>query len=413
MYELGQEYGAYLDAPNYTNPWHHNGYKAGYVKAPHGEMPIFLIVPLGDFDTYIFNELLGPGVGVLELPGIYDGPILGSCGIFESRPAASGPGDFLYGTNLDQDANEFFEAQDVNPMVALDVSFLSSQHIDQALSISSDGNHIMVVDPEVCWALLMWAGSINSNATMYVKSNPSKKVGDIVGNGSLREDNLEENTFTNGLSTFRNGLGLTSPETDPCADSGNTGDAELSKAGAFIGFLTGDANDRNFRITFTSSTEYEVEYSDDSGESWDTDVADGNRLEDCIFKDALCFIYYDRWTGTPDIGDVFTFEVNPDCNTIEIPVLFNGSSCYTVDHVNCLVGGDTVFTGDSFGPVVDYLDTGATDILEDYLTAIFGKAGISNVVTVDSRIYEENGGSVHCGTNARREIPTYNWWEFE
>ena len=66
-------------------------------------------------------------------------------------------------------------------------------------------------------------------------------------------------------------------------------------------------------------------------------------------------------------GDQFTFDAEPTCKTIEMPVLFwydGGAVAYTVDHVNSLVDGSTVITGDPYGPNVSYSSggTGATAI---------------------------------------------------
>jgi len=89
-----------------------------------------------------------------------------------------------------------------------------------------------------------------------------------------------------------------------------------------------------------------------------------------------------------------------------------GARAYTIDHVNSLsdegatVG--TVFTGDPFGPCVL---PGAGDILAQYAAFAFLWAGYQNILLVDSRYYHNGYGDVRCGTNAKRAIPTYNWWE--
>ena len=119
-------------------------------------------------------------------------------------------------------------------------------------------------------------------------------------------------------------------------------------------------------------------------------------------------------------GDDFEFEANPGCTTLEMPVLFRytsyrsgGASAYTIDHVNCLVDGSSVFTGDAFGPVVNHLGTNS-DILMHYVKNLFQKASLTVVETPDlpdSLPYHNNIGDIHCGTNVRRVIPIYKWWQ--
>ena len=77
---------------------------------------------------------------------------------------------------------------------------------------------------------------------------------------------------------------------------------------------------------------------------------------------------------------------------------------YTTDHVNCLVDGDTVFTGQTHE-----VDTG--NVLEDCVQALFQKAGFTDVNFSDSSFYHDSSGDIHCGTNVQRERPMYKWWE--
>ena len=89
---------------------------------------------------------------------------------------------------------------------------------------------------------------------------------------------------------------------------------------------------------------------------------------------------------------------------------------YTTDHVNCLVDGDTVFTGQTH-------EEGTGNVIQDYVEALFGKAGYrykpenpddDNIIDVDSSCYHKGDGDIHCGTNARRVIPdSYKWWDHE
>jgi len=55
----------------------------------------------------------------------------------------------------------------------------------------------------------------------------------------------------------------------------------------------------------------------------------------------------------------------------------------------------------------------ATDILMHYTREAMELAGYTNIVAPDSRVYHNGVGNIHCGTNARRTIPAYNWWEMD
>ena len=99
-----------------------------------------------------------------------------------------------------------------------------------------------------------------------------------------------------------------------------------------------------------------------------------------------------------------------------MPVLFYKeywglSAAFTTNHINSLADGDTVFTGNAYGPgVLD--DPNEPDILMNYVEKLLKKAGFSDVNDADSRVYHNGLGDIHCGTNVQRVIPDYNWWEF-
>ncbi|MCH8828848.1 MAG: hypothetical protein IID45_04645 [Planctomycetes bacterium] len=92
-------------------------------------------------------------------------------------------------------------------------------------------------------------------------------------------------------------------------------------------------------------------------------------------------------------------------------VQFARADAYTVDHANLLDDGTTIITGNAYGSSVNYDGTGAKDILKEYVTAMFQKAGYTNIMMTDVRNYHDDFGSLHCGTNVRRILPALNWWE--
>jgi len=116
-------------------------------------------------------------------------------------------------------------------------------------------------------------------------------------------------------------------------------------------------------------------------------------------------------------NDTFTFIADPTCTTIEMPVLFTEHRHYdgfalalTINHVNCMVDGTTVFSGDP-------QESGT--VMGAYVENLFRKAGYDDPADSDDGIflaisswYHNSWGNIHCGTNTRRTWPsTFNWWD--
>jgi len=436
--------------------WHQDTYEIGYAKAPYGDMSVVLPLPRvhrtgSKAQDLIHQEYLSGERGVYsKLPQISsDSGEMG--GDLESIPTLGTPGHFFHGESFNGSrVTSFFQAQDVNEELEVDTSWLAVGHVDELTSRLPDGQHVLIADPEVAWALLLWAGSIDDSMDMLI-GNYSSSLGcgsdyapyslaEVVGCTQFRDENI---SFDSGslmepggsndgkqLNTFRSKLGLESPETIPDASEGSS--AVLAKGGAFVGFI--GSNERMFRLTFTSSTTYTVEYSD-NGSNWTASNSltgsSGNIGEDSVFPEAKFFIFKHWWSGTPQSGDVFTFSVHTESATLEMPVLYHTYDTYgflatTNNVVNCLIDGNTVIIADHHGPEgIDYM--GGDDevenilntliegeqgnILRDYTEVMFKKYGFEKVIRVDELYYHTRQGSVHCGTNVEREIPSYNWWE--
>jgi hypothetical protein len=437
--KLGAKYPDHLDATcSGQEPWQEEGYEVGYVKAPYGSMPVFLVSPRayreGSYNViakFVHNTRLDPNVGVwwgLEHKGDPEAPELkfNSTGNIDSRPHYAEPGDFFFGVGMGDSLKDFFNAQDINPPLGVNTNWLYVGHVDEVISFASDGQHTIIVDPEVYWALLVWADSIDwYEAKVLVCTYPESPyhrwVYRILTN--YYNDNLSEYNFNivmapYALPSIRTDLNLPSPETVTRRYSGN---GELTKGGAFVGFFP-NSNKRKYRITFSNSTDYSLEYKELPSGNWISEsnpysisiTCDIDINQDCIFKDAGCFILKHWWGGTFQQGDYFEFEADPSCSTIEMPVLFFelnwgqiiGATAYTINHVNCLVDGQTVFTGQTHEQNTD-------NVIGDYVSALFQKAGYNTIIEADSQNYHRVGGDIHCATNAQRIIPDYNWWECE
>jgi hypothetical protein len=424
-----------------------DGFEIGYVKAPYAEMPVLLVSPRAMTRSmvlakYAHNTLLKKGFGICtKIQDLYSSPSAcnsyQSFGNFECMPLANTPGKHFFGQSLDDRIEEFIQnGQAVNGNMPTNTDWLCVGHVDEVVSFSSDGTHVIVADSEVCWGLLLWAKSINSSAEMLEDMKPDGifgpvTVGDVVdGHESLSRDFNVENTgvgacvmLPGNLPKVRSDCGLPANEPESTPFGVKTGKAILRKGGAFIGFFPGNPPaKRHFMIQFTSNMEYELSYYE-AGTSWKLDRGGARRDRDEVFTKGLCFILKNWWDiskGLPSIGDTFFFYANPSSKVIEMPVLFWKENIiptyralnYTNNHVNCIVNGSKVLTAKSFGPTVDYLGTKG-NILEDYAIKMFQLAGYSaaGVLTAKDLWYSNKAGSLHCGTNVEREIPSYNWWE--
>ncbi len=207
------------------------------------------------------------------------------------------------------------------------------------------------------------------------------------------------------------------------ADPGNAGSESLVKGKAFVAFLSGK---RYFQIRFNNSTEYNVYYTNDPelpAYEWAMDPHTGVIGQDEVFADAKAYIlgYWWHTSGLgAAMGDTFSFSADPATDIVEVPVLFQagydrygqyaGAIAFTSDSVNALVDGNWIFTPETYGPVVNFSGSGASDILHDYVAAAFGLCGYLDVNFVDARYYHDWEGSVHCGTNAIRAI-VGQWWD--
>jgi len=426
---LGGEYGACLDQTSIVDIWHQDGYEIGYSSAPYKTISVILGFPRGQrtyggqeaLNVYTRQTLLRSDVGLIHdfQQGAYTTHDMG--GNLEAIPGA--PGSFLYGSGLDTDMVDFLEAQEVQTGTSTNVGWLLVGHIDEVVSFAPDGVTTLVADPELCWALLVIADSINPTASMLQRmddpsgtrlSSRGMPVHNVVNHSGLRTFNFNTVMDPANLPTVRSDLGLGSPTTSPVAAPGNTGTAVLEDAGALVGYFP-DNNTRDWRLTFTNDHEYAIEHQV-AGGAWTADGT-GDRLQDSVSDSRLAFVLRHWWGGgAPVAGDIFTFSTDPTGATLELPVLFRsegGSAlAFTNNVTNCLVDGNDVFVAQTYGPHVDIGGGAAVDILEDYVDRMLGRAGYTDVHFCEERVYHNNAGSIHCGTNVRRSVSSPNWWEW-
>jgi hypothetical protein len=50
-------------------------------------------------------------------------------------------------------------------------------------------------------------------------------------------------------------------------------------------------------------------------------------------------------------------------------------------------------------------------LFQDYARKVFLRASYKQIRVADPTLYYNAGGSIHCGTNAIRKIPSSLWWQ--
>jgi protein-arginine deiminase len=409
----------HVDQASTGDRWHQDGYDPGYQSAPYRAMPMILGLNRGMrrgelLNPYTQEVLLRPGVGLVHdfqyLPDIE------SCGgNLEATPGD--PQRFFHGNDMHDEITAFLAAQGVQRQLALDTRFLSVGHVDELVSYAPDGRHVLVSSPEVAWALLLIAADIDDSAPMLQQVDPVGPAGMSVGDVIADYEDFNFNTVLSSphLPAFRAELGLGSAAGVPQPVAGNASpDSSLARVGGLIGFMDGDQV-RTFLLTFRAGGEFDVEFRDADG-PWQSDGT-GRYGEHFVSESRTAFILARWWQSPiPTIGDTYTFSVDPRSSFIEVPVIFHespfspGAVAFTKNNVNSLVSGETIVTAQAVGPVVDWGE-GPRDIFAYYIERIFGRAGYSEVVFADDLAYHNYSGSIHCGTNVLRRIPTRHWWE--
>jgi len=442
---LGALFGENLIVDTGQDPWIQDGYEVGYAQVPGRTMPVALeLVRARDRDAFIKNflrnQLLRPGFGVntriLNGDGALDFGSQDMGGNIEVLPNPGGRDFFFHGAGMFDEHRNFFLAQNVNPELEVDVSWLVIGHVDEVVSVVPDRKHVAVADSELAYALLLWARQLDPDAKMSQGMNENVGPDGISVTEALEgSENLATpivrdtqvgvgNRVHDGLYGLREaasdamGLSARPPVTTPARASTNAGEALLDKAGVFTAWLDGK---RWFRVRMTSASTYRLDWRDIPTGPWQTSSATGSTSRDMIFPDARAYLFSNWWNeGAGDLiaGDRFTFKADPRSGVIPIPVAFGTydfgegprAFAFTSDHINALVDGDTIVTARAFGPRVDWNGDGtSTDILQDYVNAAYGRV-YQNVVFADARGYHNGIGSVHCGTNVQRRTPTTTWW---
>ncbi|MEA2735848.1 MAG: protein-arginine deiminase, partial [Humisphaera sp.] len=451
---LKQAFGTRYAESKTGDLWQQDGYEIGYARTPTGQMPIVLELPRarnGLFDTvntmrtFIRGSLLAAGVGVnIELASQLIVSASSFGGDIESLPrpgAAAGAPGFLLASGMPTYMKDFFAAQGVNPLLDLKLDdWLGIAHVDEVVQLASNGNKLLIADPDLAWALALWATKLDPNVRMLPKMDSNEGLPDytaegikaslFLNNATFRKQNLQFAQSSSRLrgvyDAVKKAMKLTDELSAPLKWGSATGTVSLLRGGAFTGMI-GNVK-RTFQVKFLDGDRYQLQYRDEGGaySKW----FEGRKSRDEVFTDAKAFLLKEYWTGTAKAGDRFTFTTNPAATLIKMPVLFAtfgllfdppGSpppvqpwrlGAFTTNHINSIVDGQTVVTGGSYGPRVNFDGSGVKkDLFDAYAIAAFRAAGFTKIFFADARLYHDSSGSLHCGTNVIRTMLSAKWWE--
>jgi len=155
---------------------------------------------------------------------------------------------------------------------------------------------------------------------------------------------------------------------------------------------------------------YTISYRKSETETWNLDGI-GWRDVASLSDSRAVYILQDWWDSnllTFD-GDTVTFRTKRSPDMIEMPVLFHRSRAvaYSNNVINCLVDGNRLVFADVKGPVA-----GGHDLFNWYVVQAANLVGFTgSIAASEERVYHNDFGSIHCGTNVLREIPWEYWWQ--
>ncbi len=422
--KLGASYGARLDVTTTGDPWQQDGYEIGYAQAPYGRMHVILGLPRGRrwgglLNTWVRDTLMRDGIGLIAR--FYNNPAWGDQddgGNMEVQPRdkfgiivfGKGPSD-----EINSDIVEFLRAQEVQRVVDdIDLTWMALGHIDEVVSFASSASQrARVASPEAAWALLLIAkkfhGGGAENLLGGMNGGP-RSVDDILTNVALRNHNFARpDGYSEKIQGVRGQLGLQPSVTGQVS---NTNAVRLHRVGYLEGYDGAGAEVR-WRLRFTGPDDFTLQRRAGGG-GWAADGA-GKKSEDFVSDSKVVYILQDWWSGTARKGHQFLFRTRPSSDNIELPVLFRdagGALAHTNNIVNSVVDGTTVFVAQTHGPEV-LGGAPKRDILEFYAEEACQRVGFTTVTFTEERIYHNGSGSIHCGTNVRRAIPSAAedlWW---
>ena len=443
---LSDKYGTRLKTEITDDIWWQDPYEIGWVIAPYGEQAVILALPraAGDFAQYAKDDMIKNGVGLYDklvpsstssiaVAGTISTPIAGmstpvstSSSTIRSNNAESGGnmGIMPCRNDLDNDLGkiiiakssngdmrddiiDFLKAQEVQDVIhEVDLSWMNLGHIDEVISFPTSkmvpssnvhgGGLAMVASPEAAWALLHIAREKGGN----ILSEPVLKKMNSSPNGRLITDILgwlASNNFVGSPSSYSEIIRTNVRDKLNLFD---TVSVQPDKTLRRAGYLSGNADDkwREWEIEFVSSLAYDVRCRIPGQQR--KFVGRGMKNDSFVSTNELLYILPGWWSGSNNPGDKIIVWTRPPRNVIEMPVLFlnrGGAAAYTNNVVNSLVDGNTLFAADVHIPGFN-----------NYVAKVAAKAGF-NVISCDERAYHNGTGSIHCGTNVIRVMPSVNY----
>jgi hypothetical protein len=440
--------------------WWQDPFEIGYVQAPYGQMHMILALPRStivrsdlppsewgdDFYDYARKTIMRNGVGLFPDFCKPLGGVARDCddgGNFEVMPGLNSLGN-TFGTivmakgpparegddgKMDDRVVEFLVAQDVQDVIDdVDLTWMNLGHIDEVVSFptAADGR-ARVASPEAAWALLRIAQEAGEGEQWildHMNNHAGATVNSVLGASAWRTANFGPGGYSDKLLAVRDQLGLTSPITQQPTSGNGAPDGVLRRAGyldVYDNNLFTYGEEIEWKLEFTSADDYHIYYRRPGNSNW---VADGSgkRSEDSVSDSRVVYVLKAWWSDPvakpTAAGNTVTFATRRSPDMIEMPVLFcdfanwsddyehhYGAVALTNNVVNSLVDGSKLVHAYVYGP-----DVAGAQFFNWYTSQAAGLLGFT-VYACEERVYHNWKGSIHCGTNVLREIPSENWWE--
>ncbi|TET37040.1 MAG: hypothetical protein E3J72_07035 [Planctomycetota bacterium] len=341
-----------------------------------------------------------------------------------SPPVPGYPGGVIYtSTALSTTMKNFYISQYAQTLsngqiIQLNANWLAVGHVDEFFSfipVPTTGDttdfRLLVTSPAISKALLEdLAASGNGSAPVFSGKPGATTVSALLASGALWSFNRSCQAYCDtGRDLMVSSLGLTDCITKPIADGGNTGSGALSRALMCWPYHTA-ATTIQWRLTFTSSTAFDLQYN--AGLGWFGDGS-GSRSTDFLSSSKIIVIPTDYWSGTPQAGDRFTFTTTKNSQIIDLPVWFEdyGGMGVAVAHVpdiiNLQVVNAHLLVSKPFGPLVSSVDR-----IEKFMSDALAHTGCVIDYIDNWAYYHAYIGEIHCGTEViRTPRAEFKWWE--
>ena len=336
---------------------------------------------------------------------------------------------------------DFFAAQGVNPLLDLKLDdWLGVAHVDEVVQLAPSGKKVLIADPDVAWALALWAAKLDPNVRMHPKMNGNESLPGYTSDGMklerssspTRRSASRTSQFAQHSTRLR-GVVRHGQERDGADRRGvrarQVGQRDRHRRAAARRRVHAHARQRQARVrgevprrrplpapvprrraartrsgstaasrATRSSPRRRRSCSSTTGAA-PPRRATGSRSRPTRPR---------RWSRCRCCSR----PAGCSCPTSRRPSSRGGSAPFSTNHINSIVDGQTVVAGKAYGPQVNLDGSGQERPVRGLRRAPRSAPPASRkIVFADARLYHDASGSLHCGTNAIRVAPAAKWWE--